>query len=121
MSASLKRTIIGSLAALAIGVSATGMTTSAFADPLHPHPPGAGHAPAGGHGGGMHGGGGGNHWHGGGAGWGAAAVGLGILGLAAGAAAAQSDPGPGPDGCMAYRPVYDAYGNFMGRRLVNVC
>jgi hypothetical protein len=126
MSASLKRTVVGSLAALAIGVSAMGMTTPAFAQIYHP-PTSPGHGPAvhGGGGGHWHGGGGG-HWHGGG--WGPAAVGLGVLGLAAGAAiAAQPGPdyedGPGPydDGCQAYRPVYDAYGNFMGRRLVNVC
>jgi hypothetical protein len=134
MSASLKRTVVGSLAALAIGVSAIGVTTPAFAQMYQrpyvaPHGGGGGgggHWHGGGGGGGhWHGGGGGGHWHGGG--WGPAAVGLGVLGLAAGAAiAAQPGPdydGPDPndDGCQAYRPVYDAYGNFMGRRLVNVC
>ena len=136
MSASLKRTVVGSLAALAIGVSAMGMTTPALAQMYHqpaaaPHSWGHGGPGAhGGHfaGGGGHwhgGGGGGGHWHGGG--WGPAAVGLGVLGLAAGAAIAAQPgpdydgPDPGDDGCQAYRPVYDAYGNFMGRRLVNVC
>ena len=120
MSASLKRTVVGSLAALAIGVSAMGVTSPAFAQMYHP-PAAAPHA-GGGH---WHGGGGGGHWHGGG--WGPAAVGLGVLGLAAGAAIAAQPgpdydgPDPGDDGCQAYRPVYDAYGNFMGRRLVNVC
>jgi hypothetical protein len=116
MSASLKRTVVGSLAALAIGISAVGMTTPAFAQqPHHQHPGGGG---GGGHGN-WHGGGGGGHWHGGG--WGPAAVGLGVLGLAAGAAIA-AQPGPDyDDGCQAYRPVYDPYGNYMGRRLVNVC
>jgi hypothetical protein len=133
MSASLKRTVVGSLAALAIGVSAMGMTTPAFAQMYHP-PAAAPHSSShggGGHGFGGHGGGhfgGGGHWHGGGGGgWGPAAVGLGVLGLAAGAAIAAQPgpdydgPDPGDDGCQAYRPVYDAYGNFMGRRLVNVC
>jgi hypothetical protein len=120
MSASLKRMVVGSLAALAIGVSAIGATTPASAQVYH-HPAGHGPVVRGGHGYG-HGG----HWHGGG--WGQAAVGLGVLGLAAGAAiAAQPGPGyydgPGPydDGCHALRPTYDAYGNFIGRRWVNVC
>ena len=129
MSASLKRTVVGSLAALAIGVSAMGVTSPAFAQMYHPPaaaPHSWGHGGPGAHGG--HFAGGGGHWHGGGGhGWGAAAVGLGVLGLAAGAAIAAQPgpdydgPDPGDDGCQAYRPVYDAYGNFMGRRLVNVC
>lgn len=120
MSASWKRTAVGSLAALAFGISTFGMTASSFAQQQLQHH-GAAHGGAV-HGGPVHGGhGGGGHWHGGG--WGPAAVGLGVLGLAAGAAIA-SDPGPGyygDDGCHAYRPVYDGYGNYMGRRLVNVC
>jgi len=68
------------------------------------------------------GGGGGGHWHNGA--WVPAAIGLGILGLAAGAAVGAAegpyDDGPADD-CMRPRPVYDAYGNYMGRRLVNVC
>jgi hypothetical protein len=129
MSASLKRTVVGSLAALAIGVSAMGVTSPAFAQMYHPPAAaphaGGGHWHGGGGGGGHWHGGGGGHWHGGG--WGPAAVGLGVLGLAAGAAIAAQPgpdydgPDPGDDGCQAYRPVYDAYGNFMGRRLVNVC
>jgi hypothetical protein len=120
MSASWKRTAVGSLAALVIAVSTTGMTDSAFAQAYHaPYvaPQHGGVAHGGGHGGGgnWHGGGG-NHWHGGGGGgWGPAAVGLGVLGLAAGAAiAAQPN-------CQAYQPVYDGYGNYMGQQLVNVC
>jgi hypothetical protein len=122
MRTSLKNAVVGSLTALAIGISAVGMTVPASAAPPKVghsggHPGGVGHGFAGG-GGHWHGGGGGG-WHGGG--WGPAAVGLGVLGLAAGAAiASEPDPGYG-DGCQAYRPVYDAYGNYMGRRLVNVC
>ena len=119
MSASLKKTVVGSLAALVFGISTVVSVAPALAQaPLHPHP-GGGHPPVGAHGG--HGfGGGGGHWHGGG--WGPAAVGLGVLGLAAGAAIASQGPGYyGDDGCVAYRPIYDAYGNYMGRRPVNVC
>jgi hypothetical protein len=117
MSASIKRMVVGSLAALAIAVGTVGASAAplpnkgAVGHNFHPGAGGMGH-------------GGGNHWHGGGGGgWGPAAVGLGILGLAAGAAAAsQGEPEPGyGDGCTAYRPVYDAYGNYMGRRPVNVC
>jgi hypothetical protein len=122
MSVSLKRTVVGSLAALAICVSAIGATTPAFAQVYHP--PG-GHGPVG-HGGHGNWHGGGGHWRGGG--WGPAAVGLGVLGLAAGAAIAAQpgpdyydSPGPQDDGCHALRPTYDAYGNFMGRRWVNIC
>ena len=25
------------------------------------------------------------------------------------------------DGCYAYRPIYDSWGNYIGRRLVNIC
>jgi hypothetical protein len=124
MSASWKRSAVGSLAALAIAVSTASMTNSASAQAYHPpyvapQHGGVAHGGGGnGHGGGgnWHGGGGGNHWHGGGGGgWGPAAVGLGVLGLAAGAAiAAQPN-------CQAYQPVYDGYGNYMGQQLVNVC
>jgi hypothetical protein len=52
--------------------------------------------------------------HGGGHGWGPGLA-LGVIGLAAGAiAASQYD-------CVRYTPVYDAYGNYIGRRPVNVC
>lgn len=102
----LKRSIIGSLAALAVAASTIGAVSPAAADYYH--------------GGYRHGGG----WHHGGF-WGPA-VGLGIAGLAAGAIVASQAPygyyGYGPyDGCAAWRPVYDAYGNYVGRRVVNVC
>jgi hypothetical protein len=55
---------------------------------------------------------GGYHGHGGF--WGPG-VALGVFGLAAGAiAASQYD-------CVRYTPVYDAYGNYIGQRPVNVC
>ena len=133
MRASLKKTVVGSLTALALGISTVAAVTPASAQGNNNNPgnwqgshnghPGA--APVGGgnwHGG-HGGGGGGGHWHNGA--WVPAAIGLGILGLAAGAAAAASDgpydDGPPPDNCMQPRPTYDAYGNYMGRQLVNVC
>lgn len=72
----------------------------------------------------------GGHWRNG---WWGPAVGLGILGgLAAGAVIASSQgpaygpgpyygPGPGPNSCMAYQPVYDGWGRYLGRRWVDVC
>lgn len=48
-----------------------------------------------------------------------------IGGMALGAAAAANGPGPyyeGPGECwMERRPIYDEYGNFIGRRRVRVC
>jgi hypothetical protein len=125
MSTSLKKTVVGSLTALAIGISAVAITTPASAAPRFGGHGGFGHG--GFRGGGFHGG-----WRGGG--WGPG-IGLGVLGLAAGAAIAANGPygygydgyyggygyGDGYGGCGAYRPVYDAYGNYMGRRVVNVC
>ena len=65
------------------------------------------------HGGGWHGGG----WHGGGwhGGWGGPAV---VGGLAAGALLAAPYYG---GSCYAYRPTYDAYGNYLGQQPVNMC
>ena len=70
------------------------------------------------HGGGWHGGG----WHRGGGWWGPAVVG----GLAAGAllAAPYYYGGYGygyGNSCTGYSPMYDAYGNYIGQQLVNVC
>jgi hypothetical protein len=58
-------------------------------------------------------------------------VGLGILGgVIAGAAIANSGPnygpgpyGPGPygDSCWQPRPLYNAWGRYVGQRMVNVC
>jgi hypothetical protein len=53
--------------------------------------------------------------------WGPA-VGLGIVGLAAGAIIASQGPYyDGGDDCTRWRPVYDAWGRYLGRRPVNVC
>ncbi|MGD0185805.1 MAG: hypothetical protein ABSC25_11225 [Roseiarcus sp.] len=77
-------------------------------------------------------------------GWWGPAIGLGILGLAAGPYYYGGyygpgpyygygyDPnyggpyygagyGPGPNGCTAYRPVYDRAGRYLGRRWVDIC
>ena len=96
MRASLKKTVAGSLAALALALGAA--ATPAAASPL------------------WHGGGG---WH---RGWGGPALGLGIAGLAAGAIIASQGPYyNGYGDCTGYRPVYDAYGNYLGQRPVNIC
>jgi hypothetical protein len=80
-----------------------------------------------GYGGGWHGGYGGG-WHGGygGGGWGAGpAVAAGVLGgLALGAVAAGAARGPyygGGECWIERRPVYDEYGDFLGRRRMRVC
>jgi len=80
-----------------------------------------------------HGGYYGGHWRGG---WWGPAIGLGLLGgLVAGAAIANSGPGPaygpgpgpgpgygpGPDQCWQPRPIYDAWGRYIGTQPVNVC
>ena len=59
--------------------------------------------------------------------WGPA-VGFGLLGagLAAGAIGSENyndgySDGYGDDDCYRYRPTYDSYGNYVGRRLVNIC
>jgi hypothetical protein len=124
----INRTLIASLAVLTIGLGVAASATPATADPWH----GGG---GGYHGGGWHGGGGyrGGGWHGGGWGgrggygygygndWGPA-VGLGIVGgLAAGAMIASQAPYYGGDDCYQYRPIYDQWGQYMGRRPVDVC
>jgi hypothetical protein len=61
----------------------------------------------------------GPHWHGGGGGWHRGWGGPGLLfGLAAGAlvAGAVADAN-----CVQFVPVYDAYGNVVGRRRVWAC
>jgi hypothetical protein len=56
------------------------------------------------------------HWHGGyrHGGWGPG-IAFGVLGLAAGAIVASQYE------CTRYRPVYDAYGRYIGQQPVNVC
>jgi hypothetical protein len=58
-----------------------------------------------------------HYWHGGGyhhGGWGPG-IAFGVLGLAAGAIVASQYE------CTRYRPVYDAYGRYIGQQPVNVC
>ena len=64
------------------------------------------------HGGGGHGGWG--HHGGWGGGWGGPAL---VFGLAGAAIAA----GIAADACVRYVPVYDNWGNYVGRRAVNAC
>ena len=70
--------------------------------------------------------GGGGGWHGGGGGWNAGpAVAAGVLGgLALGAVAAGAARGPyygGGECWIERRPVYDEYGDYLGRRRMRVC
>jgi hypothetical protein len=125
MFSSLRKTLVASVAALAVGLTLGAAPASA--ESFH-----------GGHGGGFHGGGGsggfhgggarvgawhgGGNWHGGGwrgNGWGGA--GWGIAGLAAGAAILGAEDGYYGGGCWQSRPVYDAYGRYLGNRNVAVC
>jgi hypothetical protein len=105
MRSSLKKTVIASLAALSLGLGVISTAAPASAHAIWPH----------GGGGGWHGGG--HGWHGG-HGWGPAA-GIGLLGaLAVGAVVASQYNN---DDCVQYRPTYDAWGNYVGRRPVNIC
>jgi hypothetical protein len=113
----ISRTMIAGLAGLALAGSGVATAEPASAAVWHGgggfHGGGAWHG-----GGGWHGGGRG--WHGGGGWWGPAVVG----GLAAGALLAAPYYGYGygyGNSCTAYSPVYDAYGNYIGQQLVNVC
>jgi hypothetical protein len=100
MRASFKKIVAGSVAALVFAVALTASATPASAWGYRY----------------------GGYW--GHSGWGPA-VGLGILGgVAAGAIIASQGPyyGPGPYyGCTRMRPIYDAYGHYIGRQPVNVC
>jgi hypothetical protein len=109
--------------AMIAGVAALTLAGSVFATI---EPATAGYWRGGGfHGGGWNGGGGGwrgggRGWNGGGGWWGPAVVG----GLAAGALLAAPYYGYGygyGSSCTAYSPMYDAYGNYIGQQLVNVC
>lgn len=60
--------------------------------------------------------------HGGGhGGWGHHGYGWGGPGLALGLFGAAIATGIAVDSCIEYRPMYDAWGNYLGRRAVNVC
>jgi len=126
MFTSLKRTLVASVAALAVGLT-LGASAPAAAAQFHG---GGGFHGGGFHGGGFHGGGfhggfaglRGGGWHGGGwrgRGWGGA--GWGLAGLAAGAAILGAESGYYGGGCWQSRPVYDAHGHYLGNRNVEVC
>lgn len=110
MSVTLRKTAVAAVAALALSAGVVSMSAPAEAQGRVWHN------------GGYYGG----HWRGG---WWGPAVGLGIVGgLVAGAAIANSGPyyGPGPyygydNGCWQPRPIYDAWGRYIGTRPVNVC
>ncbi len=119
MNGNLKKTAVAAVAALALGAGVAVSTTAPAEAFCGTH--------------GCYGGGqwhrgyyGGGYWHNGG--WGPA-IGLGILGgVIAGSAIANSGPyyGPGPyygygNGCWQPRPMYDAWGRYLGQRMVNVC
>ena len=90
----ISKAMITGLAALSLAASAFAAAQPAAAADWHAHVRGG--------------------WHGGG-GWLGPAI---IGGLAAGALAA---PYYGYGNCYQYAPVYDAYGRYIGQRLVNVC
>jgi hypothetical protein len=101
MFASLKSSLVVSLAAITLGLG-----LAASATPASAHGFGGGFHHGGGfHGGGFHGGF--RHDHFGrwrrGYGWGFAGVDY------------------GDDGCITYRPLYDEEGNVVGRRPINIC
>jgi len=107
MNAPWKKAAVVAVAALALGAGVVSMSAPAEAAPPIWH----------------HGGYWGGHWHGG---WWGPAIGLGIVGgLVAGAAMANPGPyyGPGPydPSCWQPRPIYDAWGRYIGTRPVNVC
>jgi hypothetical protein len=107
----MKSTLMAAVAALAIGSASVATPASAF-QRFGGHSFG-GH-PFGGHYYGGHGYGYGGWHHGyGGWGWGPA-IGLGLV---AGAIAG----GAYYDSCYRYQPMYDQFGNYVGRQLVNVC
>lgn len=91
MRASLKTSIVLSLAALTLGIGLAASATPASAKMIWPHP---------------------FHHHGFGPGFGVG-LGLGLLG----AAASEYDG----NSCVAFRPAYDRWGNYLGRRAINVC
>ncbi len=66
------------------------------------------------HGGG-HGGWGGHHGWGGHGYWGGPGLVFGLAGAALAATVAANAY------CVSYAPIYDAYGNYIGRRPVNAC
>jgi hypothetical protein len=106
MRATLKKSIALSLAALTITAGLAASTGPAAAwppkliVPFKPFPILPGPAPMP------------HHFHPGFGPW----VAAGVIGAAAVAAAASAE-----DPCIQYRRVYDAWGNYLGRRAINVC
>lgn len=127
MRSMLRNIVIGSIASLAVGLTAIALSAPASASMRI------------GGGGGFHGGGfhqfGGGGFHGGFAGRHdrfrdrgfAFGLGLGALGAYDYGYPydtgdyAYNDYGYGAPGCMAFRPTYDRYGHYLGRRAVDVC
>ncbi len=115
MRKTISKTMFAGIAALSVAGSIFATTEPATAAFWH----GGGGRGGGGHRGG--GGQGGGRGCIGGGGWGGPAV---VGGLAAGAllAAPYYYGGYGyGNSCTVYSPMYDAYGNYIGRQLVNVC
>ena len=110
MRASMTKAVAVSLTALALGMATIGASTPASAAMWH----GGGHW----HGGGWHGG-----WHGrwNRGGWGWAPFAFGALAGAALAAPYYYGGYYGYNACVTYRPMYDAWGNYVGQQAVNVC
>jgi hypothetical protein len=110
------------IVALAIGgVAASGATPATAKQIWRSHSAGL-------HSGGWHGGWNGGGWHGGGhfnnafrggnrdqGGFGGYALGLGALGALEGYQAYYNDD------CVRYRPMYNRYGHYIGRRAVRIC
>ena len=117
----MKKVAIAAGAALAMTVGAVAVST-----PAEAYWRGGG---GGWHGGGWHGGWGGHAgWRGGyggwgwrGAGWGVAGVGVGLYSAPYWGGGYYGYPATAYDSCVRVRPAYDNYGNFVGRRAVNVC
>jgi len=121
----VSKAVIGGLAALSIGFGTLIASAPASAQNWR----GGGWHGGGWHGGGWHGGGWGwrgggwrgGYWGGGGYwnnGWWVAPA---IVAGALTAGAIASYPYYGYNSCWQVRPVYDAYGNYIGQSRVNVC
>jgi len=124
MRSTLMKTAVAAVAVLAIGAGVA-VSTSAPAAAAPPAP--WNHSGFYGHSGSYGHNYYGHNYYGRGGGWGPA-VGLGIVGgVIAGAAIANSQSYYGPDpyyadsGCWQPRTMYDAWGRYVGQRMVNVC
>jgi hypothetical protein len=113
MRSTISKALIAGLATLSLTASVLATTEPAAAG----HWRGGGWHGGGWHGGGWHGGWRRGGWHGGAGLWGPAIIG----GLAAGALLTPYYGHGYGGGCDAYAPVYDDYGNYLGRQQVNNC